>query len=231
MLRTASGIEYELRKTCRKDMEMRVLSRGEVRVFVPERTTLKQADAFVASRADWIRNARAQMGEYARQRKEKHPMTNGASVLFEGRPVPLIVERGVGQRVALMDGVLRVTAPDMDEEQIRLQVRRFLTDAASQKIGERLNYFAPLIGRSPGGVAIRDQKTRWGSCSSLKNLNFNWKLIMAPPEALDYVVIHELCHLYEFNHSPKFWERVRRWQPDYEAWKRWLKDNGRILGV
>ena len=88
---------------------------------------------------------------------------------------------------------------------------------------ERLNHYAPLIGRSPGRVTVREQRTKWGSCSSQGNVNFNWKLIMAPKEALDYVVIHELCHLYEFNHSSKFWARVEKYQPDYAIWRDFLR--------
>ena len=80
--------------------------------------------------------------------------------------------------------------------------------------------------RAPGRIAIRDQKSRWGSCSRKGNLNFNWKLIMAPPPALDYVVIHELCHLHEFNHSPRFWQLVAAQMPEYESWKKWLKQHG-----
>ena len=90
--------------------------------------------------------------------------------------------------------------------------------------------FAPRLGsRLPARVTIREQKTRWGSCSRKGNLNFNWKLIRAPQEALDYVVVHELCHLYEFNHSPGFWRMVESVLPDYEQWKRWLAQHGQNL--
>ena len=87
----------------------------------------------------------------------------------------------------------------------------------------RTAFYAPLVGVRAQRVTVRSQRTKWGSCSSQGNVNFNWKLIMAPPEALDYVVIHELCHLYEFNHSPKFWARVARYQPDYALWRDFLR--------
>ena len=80
-------------------------------------------------------------------------------------------------------------------------------------------------------MTVRDQRSRWGSCSSKHNLNFNWKLILAPPQALDYVVVHELCHLHEFNHSLRFWRLVESQMPDYEAWKKWLKIHGSELGI
>ena len=85
---------------------------------------------------------------------------------------------------------------------------------------------APLVGVSYGGITIRAQKTRWGSCSSKGNLNFNCLLLLAPAEVLDYVVVHELCHRREMNHSPKFWAEVERVLPDYDARRKWLKENG-----
>ena len=106
---------------------------------------------------------------------------------------------------------------------MRAAIRSTLSTVALERIRQRLNHYAPRVGRTPGRVAIRDQKSRWGSCSGKGNLNFNWKLIMAPPGALDYVVIHELCHLREFNHSPRFWTLVAAQMPDYEVWKKWLK--------
>ncbi len=78
-------------------------------------------------------------------------------------------------------------------------------------------------------VAIRDQNTRWGSCSSRKNLNFNWRLIFAPMQVLDYVIIHELCHLKEMNHSKRFWDLVKLFDPNYKTSIKWLKDHG--LGI
>ena len=86
--------------------------------------------------------------------------------------------------------------------------------------------FCQTHGRFYRNITIREQKTRWGSCSSEKNLNFNWKLILAPPEVLDYVVVHELCHLKEMNHSKAFWDEVGKVMPEYETYKLWLKENG-----
>lgn len=97
---------------------------------------------------------------------------------------------------------------------------------AKETITKRVSYFARLMGVSYRNITIREQKTRWGSCSSEKNLNFNWKLILAPPEVLNYVVIHELCHLKEMNHSKAFWDEVEKVMPEYETYKLWLKENG-----
>ncbi len=90
-------------------------------------------------------------------------------------------------------------------------------------------HFAPLVGVSYGRITIRNQRTRWGSCSGKGNLNFNCLLMLAPPEVLDYVVVHELCHRKEMNHSPRFWAEVARVLPDYQQRRRWLKEHGGAL--
>lgn len=106
---------------------------------------------------------------------------------------------------------------------------RDLAQQALKTIPSRVAYFAPLVGVTYGGITIRNQRSRWGSCSGQGNLNFNCLLMLAPPEVLDYVVVHELCHRKEMNHSAAFWAEVARVLPDYEARKRWLKENGPAL--
>lgn len=104
-----------------------------------------------------------------------------------------------------------------------------LADRALEIIPKRVACFAPKVGVSYGRITIRNQRTRWGSCSSKGNLNFNCLLMLAPPEVLDYVVVHELCHRKEMNHSPRFWAEVERVLPDYREQKRWLKENGSAI--
>ena len=101
-----------------------------------------------------------------------------------------------------------------------------LADAAMKDFPERVRRFAPRVGVTYGRITIRNQKTRWGSCSSKGNLNFNCLLMLAPPEVRDYVVVHELCHRLEMNHSARFWAEVERVLPDYKARVRWLKEHG-----
>ena len=104
--------------------------------------------------------------------------------------------------------------------------RRQLIDRAMKIIPAKVSFFAPLVGVSYGNITIRNQKTIWGSCSGKGNLNFNYFLAALPEEVLDYVVVHELCHRLEMNHSSKFWAEVERVLPDYKKARKWLKDNG-----
>ena len=106
---------------------------------------------------------------------------------------------------------------------------RQLADTALEVIPERVKYFAPLVGVTYGRITIRNQRSKWGSCSSKGNLNFNCLLMLAPPEVIDSVVVHELCHRKEMNHSDRFYAEVLRVFPDYHKWDKWLKDNGSIL--
>lgn len=106
-----------------------------------------------------------------------------------------------------------------------------LADKALQYIPKRVSYFAKQIGVTYGKITIRNQKTRWGSCSSKGNLNFNCLLMLTPPEVIDYVVVHELCHRKEMNHSGAFWSEVEKVIPDYKEQVKWLKENGgQIIG-
>ena len=101
-----------------------------------------------------------------------------------------------------------------------------LAQKAKEYIPERVAYYAQIMNVSYGRITIRNQVSRWGSCSTKGNLNFNCLLMLTPPEVIDYVVVHELCHLKEMNHSKKFWAEMEKMIPNYKEQKKWLKDNG-----
>ena len=118
--------------------------------------------------------------------------------------------------------------PPRDYEQnpaLEVQYRK----EARRRITERAAYFAEKMGVDYGRIAIKAAKTRWGSCSAQGNLNFHWKLVLMPPAILDYVVVHELAHRIEMNHSPRFWAQVERILPDYRERRRWIKENGGLI--
>ena len=104
-----------------------------------------------------------------------------------------------------------------------------LREKARKLVTDRVKYYAPIIGVTYGRIAIRTQHTRWGSCSGKGNLNFNCLLALVPPDVLNYVVVHELCHRKELNHSEKFWKEVERIVPDFKVQRKWLRENGNIL--
>ncbi|MDE7199770.1 MAG: M48 family metallopeptidase [Lachnospiraceae bacterium] len=117
---------------------------------------------------------------------------------------------------------------DLTDNQRAALEKRYI-QAAKDYFPKRAAYYLPFTGGSFQRVTIRDQKTRWGSCSARGTLSFNWRLMLAPPAVLDYVVVHELCHLTHMNHSPAFWALVESVCPDYRIYRKWLKEHGQEL--
>ena len=231
---TADGgkFEYNLIRSRRKDVLLKALPGGETRVYAPSWARIREIDELVRGRVGELRRMHEELEHALERNRLDHPVSEGSRVCIEGRAY--ILKRATGARVTMKltgeDCLLTLGDPE-DEEQVRAALKRALSRRALERVRERLEYYAPQLGVNFNRVAIRDQSSRWGSCSAKHNLNFNWKLIMAPPEVLDYVVIHELCHLIEFNHSPRFWRLVEGQMPEYECWKKWLKEHGRELGV
>lgn len=117
---------------------------------------------------------------------------------------------------------------DLNETQRSALEKRYL-EAAREYFPRRAAYFQTFTGGVYHRITIRDQKTRWGSCSAKGTLSFNWRLMLAPPAVLDYVVVHELCHLTHMDHSPAFWQAVAAVCPDYRIHRKWLKEHGHEL--
>ena len=126
---------------------------------------------------------------------------------------------------------LKVQPPVVSQEKSpqTLALEKRYRDAAKDYIPKRIEYYHQFTGGTYKKITIRDQKTRWGSCSSTGTLSFSFRLILAPPRVLDYVVVHELCHLTHMNHSKEFWKMVENILPDYKEHRKWLKENGHTL--
>jgi predicted metal-dependent hydrolase len=149
------------------------------------------------------------------------PFTEGAIVPVFGAPHRIVRESDpAAPPVSITDGEIRVRgAPD----HIARRVRDYLTRLARQELSRRARRYATQIGKPVARVTVRDTKSRWGSCSSEGALSFSWRLVMAPEAVLDYVVAHEVAHLVEMNHGPRFWRLVRTLTPDCATPRAWLK--------
>lgn len=223
-IRAGNGpIEYTLIQTTRRDILIQALEGGLTRVYAPKHARLSDIDAVVRENAEKI----AAMKESLKPA----PLKNGDTVRIEGTPRLVNIAKGPPS-AKLDENTFLLTAPDPDDaDAVRAQAVSYLSALALTRIRSRLAHFQPLTGGEFNRVTVRAQRSRWGSCSSKHNLNFNWKLILAPPQCLDYVVVHELCHLSEFNHSPRFWKLVEAQMKDYIVWKDWLKVNGKSLTI
>lgn len=224
-------IEYTLIQTARKDVLLQALPEGQTRVYAPKWMCLRDIDETVRKNAEKVASLHETLDRRLDEDRRNRPVSEGSLISVEGLPHALRLHEGP-VRAEYANGELHLWLKEPGrEDAVRAALKAVLAARALERIRERLALYAPRIGGEYHRVAVRDQRSRWGSCSAKHNLNFNWKLIMAPPQALDYVVIHELCHLHEFNHSARFWKLVQTQMPEYEAWKKWLKNHGEELGV
>jgi predicted metal-dependent hydrolase len=210
-------VEIAVRRSARaRRFSLRVSGAdGQVTLSLPARARLAEALDFTRSQEDWIRAALA-------RRPQGMQAVPGAVVLFEGRALT-IAESPV--RAPRVEGELLLVPPG----QTGARVAAFLKLAARQRLQAACERHAAALGLPFAGITLRDTRSRWGSCTVDGRLMFSWRLIMAPPEVLDYVAAHEVAHLAEMNHSPAFWAVVRGLVPDYEAPRDWLRRNGASL--
>lgn len=216
-------IEYTLIQARRRDVLIQALEGGLTRVYAPKSARLSDVDELVRGHADRILSMREAL--------KPREIADGDAIAVEGVPRAVRIEKGPVRAEITETGVVIFVPDPEDREAARAALVPALSARALRRIRERIGYFLPATGGRPGRITVRAQKSRWGSCSSKGNLSFNWKLILAPTGCLDYVVVHELCHLTEFNHSPRFWKLVEGCMPDYRVWREYLKKNGRGLAV
>ncbi len=150
---------------------------------------------------------------------------------FRGGELELRVVRGACARSSIRETEAGLEILRSEEDGLRPQdlLREWYREKARQAFSERAAHWAGLMGVGFSGIRIKDQRSLWGSCSRAGKLNFNWRLVMAPPEVLDYLVIHELAHLLEMNHSRRFWACVCVWCPGHKAFRKWLREHGQEL--
>ncbi len=224
-------IEYTIQKSNRKTITIMVKADGSVQVKAPLQASARQINALLEEKADWIWQKRQEMLEKQKE-KPKHRYEEGEIFRFLGREVILSVRQNAYLRhaaVSCKENCLVVSSPITDAFWIQEAIVRWYFEQAKRVLSERTQYYSGLMEAAYGRITVRDQKSRWGSCSRKGNLNFNFRLVMAPLEIVDYVVVHELCHLKYMDHSPQFWEEVEKVLPDYKDRKNWLKSNGHLL--
>ena len=217
-------------------LQMR-MDRPQVTLTAPRLASEFQIKKFLDGQMPWLEKK----WEIAKKRLSKRrTLTFEAGELFYyyGEPVKLVVHfsklkrPGIKVRkdemiVTLHEGL----KPTDHKAQIKKTIEGFYREKAEEAIRDRLDFFKDHYHFKFHKVTFRNQKSRWGSCSHKGNLNFNWRLIMAPIEVIDYVVVHEMCHLKEMNHSSRFWKLVEETQPDYKKTRKWLKENDGLLAL
>ncbi len=211
-------MEVFLRRNARaKRFSLRVSrADGRVTLSLPTWARTSEAVAFLREREDWVRGHLDRAAEVQQARI-------GAEIPVCGIARPVI--EGTGRAARFVGGALQV--PPGPRQGPRLKA--LLTAMARDSLSQSVALHAERIGKVPGRMTLRDPRSRWGSCSSKGDLMFSWRLIMAPPAVLDYVVAHEVAHLVEMNHSDRFWDLCRRLCPDTDTHRAWMRRHGAEL--
>jgi len=236
--RGSTVISYSIRRSLRaKHVRISVGADG-VQVVAPVSMEDDEIILLVENKREWIFNTLESYRQRHTQIRAEHEFISGEILLYMGKNYLLCVREHEGRygSVKLTDDQLLVHIPkDIPQEKRREVIRRTLElwyiGRAKELIHERLELFIDKLCVKVNMVRFKNQKTRWGSCSQKGNLNFNWKLVMAPMHIVDYLVVHELCHLRQMNHSKEFWKLVGSQIPDYKKRRKWLKENGINLNL
>lgn len=217
-------MDYQMKRMKRKTVGIYITKEGSVEVRAPYSAPKAEIDRFVREKEAWILSHQAKALE-RKQMRDSYKIQPGGPVLFLGREYPS--ERSQNRAVSF--NATGFLLPETSSEELRAALADFYRRAAKEYFPKAVERFAPLIGKSPKQVRITSAKTRWGSCSAKGGLNFSWRLMFAPPEEIDYVAVHELAHLIELNHSPRFWAIVEAILPDYRARRQALAELQEIL--
>lgn len=229
------SIPYTVVKSKRKSLAIAIGIGGSVIVKVPLQVRAADVKRLLQKKQEWIYST------YQKQsirKREGILIKEGTMIPYQDKQYPLRIEYQPYHKVANIfirnsvnedgnrESNLIITTPCTELSFVKKCLEEWYKKNARTVIANRVAYYASIMGVSYGRIAIRSQKSRWGSCSFEGNLNFNWHLIMMPSQVLDYVVIHELAHRIEMNHSKQFWLIVAKFCPDYLDRKKWLKEFG-----
>lgn len=210
----------------RRTMQITVDRGGELILSVPTTCPTTTMERFVHEKRFWV-YARLAEKEALHTATPTKAFVTGESFPYLGKHYRLQLVSQQDAPVKLEAGRLRMRRAEAPHGAKHL--RTWYSARASAWLSRRVQLLAPRVGRDPSSVVVQDLGYRWGSCSKNERINFHWKTILLPPRIVDYVVVHELAHLFEARHTPQFWQRVERAMPDFAAKKRWLLENAAAL--
>jgi predicted metal-dependent hydrolase len=210
----------------RRTITLEVTPAATLIVRAPLRAPAKFIGEIIRKKSPWILRKLDEMK--LRPLSPCHEYTEGEMFFFLGRSYPLCIVKEGSITIERSDKlyVSNTLLPD-----IRNHLKRWYIKEAHKEIPARCMWFSMKTGHVPASVRITDARQRWGSCTHKGGLNFSWRLIQAPPEIVDYVVVHELVHISQPDHSKKFWDKVRKIMPDYERRRKWLRENAQLLKI
>lgn len=208
---------------------------GLIELVIPRGATEAQAMAFLSRHRSWAENKLKEFDRKAAQFPTPSSFVDASTLPWRGRELPLLIKDSPGARVrvAVNDGAVSISLPGrLKENREEIAKRAFYAWTRQwlrKEAGVLIARHAPMFDLRPREIRVKSMKTRWGSCGPRNDINLNWLLALAPESVLEYVVVHELCHIRERNHSSSFWSLVARHLPDYERERRWLRAHGAEL--
>ena len=227
------GLKVEVLRSRRKTAALHIVG-GRLQVRVPHRIGDRKIVEILETKKKWVRNKVIQLQNQPLIRERE--FVNGEFFFLLGRRLNLKVLEGGKVGTQLIDDNLITTVRsselgDLRKARIKAYIWRWYLKEAYKRIEEKVIRYSEIIRVSPREIKVRNYKTRWGSCDMEGKLTFNFHLIKAPHVIVDYVVIHELCHLIQPNHSKLFWNEVAKYDPSFKNHKKWLKLNGAQLMI
>lgn len=212
-------ITYTLIRSRRKTVAIYIRDNASVEVRAPLKMPISDIGRFVDSKSNWIRSNLERVSHNLAARSS-FTLTYGDKITLLGAEYP--IRAGHGRSMGF-DGSGVFILPRLNDDEVKQAVIRIYKRIAKASLRERAEHFAGLMGVTPASIKITSAKTRWGSCSGKNNISFSWRLVMTSGFAIDYVIVHELAHIIEHNHSPRFWAIVERILPDYKLRQKELK--------
>jgi predicted metal-dependent hydrolase len=210
----------------RRTIALEITPSATLIVRAPLRAPMEYIEEIIRQKHSWIVRKFDEMKR--RPLSSGHEYAEGELFLFLGREYPLHFLQNSNMTIERSDKlcVSCTLLPD-----IKNQIKRWYREEAHKEIPARCMWFSMKTGLVPTTIRITDARQRWGSCTHKGGHNFSWRLIQAPPDIVDYVVVHELVHISQPDHSRKFWNKVREILPDYERRRKWLRENERLLKI
>ncbi|UWG50710.1 putative metal-dependent hydrolase [Halalkaliarchaeum sp. AArc-CO] len=218
-------IEYHVRRSSNATEPRIDVGIHEITVVLPEGVSA-DPEQLLLENGHWVVAKKRKFDRYREQVPERK-FEEGTTFPFLGEPHEIVVE--VRSAAEIVDRTIRLAEHNVERTSLKRALETFYRRKAREQFEEYAGHYAAEMGVEYDRIEVRNQRTKWGSCSTNGTIGLNWRLMMAPPEIVEYVVIHELAHIQEPNHSEAFWSLVERYDPEYRAHKNWLAENSTRL--
>lgn len=226
-------IEFELIRRKRKTMGISIVPPGIVKVTAPLRVPEYMILEKVSGKATWIIKKLDELSAKGIVTTKK-TFQSGELFLYLGENYVLnlvFATKYKRPKIELQENKIDIYSNSDDQDKLRNAMEKWYRGKAMEIISQRVKHLQKYFTKTPSGIVVKEQKKRWASCTGKDKLLFNWRCIMAPEEVIDYIVLHELCHMVHKNHSKDYWSLVRSLMPDYKEKQNWLKENGSLMNI